>query len=104
MPTVEETLTHRLRDLEAGGTRVLDAHVRHGEDSEGEPALFLELTLTNPPEGSGTWPVDDIWDLRRRVRDIVAHLNEIDQPWFIAFRPRDTEDFAPEDTGEQLDI
>jgi hypothetical protein len=66
-----------------GNLRVVSVHVLRGEDSEGQPALFIEPTLTDPPEEAGTWPVDDIWQLRRLVRDALNGLEGIDLPWFV---------------------
>jgi len=104
MPTVDAVLEERLQGLESGTTRVLGAKVRHDEDSEGEPALFLELTLTNPPPGEETWPTDDIWALRRLVGDVVAEIGEVTTPWFIRFYPKDPGELEPSDLEEQLDL
>jgi hypothetical protein len=101
---VEEALRKALRDGEVGSTRVVSVHVRRGEDSEGQPALFVELTLTDPPEEAGTWPVDDIWQLRRLVRDAVSGLEGIDLPWFVFFQPEHPGELEPSDVGEQLSV
>lgn len=103
MPTIEGELEGKLRELESGETRVLDALVRRGEDSEGGPALFLVLTLTNPPAGHETWPTDDIWALRERVREAMASVDDVTVPWFITFQPEDPGELEPEDLAEQLD-
>jgi hypothetical protein len=101
---IDAVLEEKLRGLEAGTTRVLNATVRHEEDSEGEPALFLELTLTNPPPGEETWPIDDIWALRRKIGDVVAGIEGITEPWFIRFQPKDPGELEPSDLEEQLDL
>lgn len=103
MPTIDAVLEERLKGLQSGTTRVLSAKVRHDEDSEGEPALFLELTLTNPPPGEETWPTDDIWALRRLIGDVVASIGEV-EPWFIRFSPEDPGELEPSDIEEQLDL
>lgn len=104
MPTIEAALEEKLQGLKSGTTEVLSAKVRRGEDSGGEPALFLELTLTNPPPGEETWPTDDIWALRRLVGDVVASIDEVTEPWFIRFYPKDPGELEPSDLDEQLDL
>lgn len=104
MRTVDAALEEKLRGLKSGTTEVLSAKVRHDEDSEGEPALFLELTLTNPPPGKETWPTDDIWALRRLVGDVVASIDKVTEPWFIRFYPKDPGELEPSDLEEQLDL
>ena len=104
MPTIDAMLEQKLQRLESGTTRVLSATIRHQEDSGGEPALFLELTLTNPPPGEETWPTDDICALRRKIRDVVASVGGIIEPWFIRFHPKDPGELEPGDLNEQLEI
>lgn len=104
MPTIDAVLEEKLQGLKSGTTRVVSARVQRGEDSEGEPALFLELTLTNPAAGEETWPIDDIWALRRQISDVVASVEEITGPWFIRFQPEDPGELEPTDLDEQLDV
>ncbi len=104
MQTIDAELEGKLQGLKSGTTEVLSAKVRHEADSEGEPALFLELTLTNPPPGEETWPIDDIWALRRKVRDVVASIGDVTEPWFIRFYPKDPGELEPSDLEEQLDL
>jgi hypothetical protein len=104
MPTIDAVLEERLQRLQSGTTRVLSATVRRREDSEGEPALFLELTLSDPPRGEETWPTDDIWALRRQIRDVVAGADELTEPWFIRFQPEHPGELEPTDLDEQLDV
>jgi hypothetical protein len=96
-------LERALRNRAAGSTRIVGVTVRQGEDSNGETALFVELMLSNPPRDAGTWPVDDLWQLRAIVRDAVERLEVSDAPWFIEFEPEEAEEFGDEDTGEQLE-
>lgn len=98
-----DDLVSLLRDKAAGNTHIVGVTVRQGEDSNGDPALFVELMLSNPPRETGTWPVDDIWELRGIVREAVERLEGSDAPWFIEFEPEQAEEFSDEDTGEQLD-
>lgn len=104
MPTIDAALEEKLHGLESGTTRVESAAVRRGEDSEGEPALFLELTLTNPPVGQETWPIEDIWALRLQIRDVVASIDEVTEPWFIKFQPAEPGELESEDLDEQLEV
>ena len=104
MPTVEE-LPAALTNQEAGGTRVVGARVSYREDSEGEPAVFVELILSDPPAGMDTWPVEDVWALRRAVREAIENLDpELDMSWFISLAPEREEELDPEDTGGQVEI
>ena len=48
---VADRLPDELRDSQAGKTAVRDVDVRFEEDSSGHPALYLVLTLANPPRG-----------------------------------------------------
>lgn len=104
MPTIDAVLEQKLQGLASGATRILSAKVRHDEDSGGEPALFLELTLTNPAPGEETWPIDDIWALRRKIGEVVGSVEGIAEPWFIRFHPKDPGELEPSDLDEQLDL
>jgi hypothetical protein len=45
--------------------------------------------LSDPRGASETWPVEDLWELRSVVRDVIAELDPPPPqlPWFIAFEP-----------------
>jgi hypothetical protein len=94
-----------LKTLAVRSTRVLDARLREDANSFGEDAIFVELVLTNPSDV--TWPVEDIRELRRRVRDVMTEHREHrppDFPWYISLAPKDPDEFAPEDTAEQIEV
>ena len=58
------------------------------EDSSDRQALFVVLVLSDPPSGLETWPVDDLWALRREVREAVAdQVPDLAIPWFVVFEP-----------------
>ena len=89
---VADRLTDELKNRHAGKTEVRDARVRVQDDSSGEPALYIVLTLANPSRGQPTWPTDDLWALRREVRAIKNRVEDeledtIDLPWFVVFEP-----------------
>jgi hypothetical protein len=88
---------------EVGDTRILGVHAREEEDSDGRPAVFVDLLLTNPPRGRETWPVDDIWTLREIVREAISGL-AVEDPWFIRFAPEEAGELEPEDTKEQIPV
>jgi hypothetical protein len=85
---VMEQLPNELRDRAAGKTRVMDVRIEPSEDSTGESAIVVRIILSDPPSNAETWPVEDLWELRAVVRDVVAELDPAPQlPWFIAFEP-----------------
>lgn len=104
MATVER-LPDELEDRSAGDTRISRVQIRVGEDSLGEPAMFVILTLSDPPNGLDTWPVDDIWALRRKVRDAIAKVApDLELPWFVMFEPEHAEDLEAGDVSGQVDV
>lgn len=101
MATVEK-LPDALRDQTAGDTRVIGARATVGEDSEGRSALFITLVLSDPT--GDTWPVDDLWELRRSVQSVIAEVDPaLALPWFITFEPESAEQQETDDTSEQVD-
>jgi hypothetical protein len=88
MTATIEQLPPALRDQSAGNTIIRDVRVEMGEDSSERVSLFVVLVLANPPEESDHWPVDDLWELRRRVRTAIAErLPDLDVPWYVVFEP-----------------
>jgi hypothetical protein len=102
---VVDLLSDRLKDQEAGSIQVKDARIEVRDDPSGEAGLVIVLVLSDPPPGAETWPVDDLWELRRIVRDVVAEvgLSPDNMPWSVAFESEDHGELEPEDTTEQLD-
>jgi hypothetical protein len=94
-----------LRTLAAGNTRVVDARLREDANSVGEDAIFVELVLADPSDV--TWPVEEIRELRRRVRDVMTEHREHrppDYPWYISFSPETDDELDPEDAAEAIDV
>ena len=89
MASMDDELLSRLQsELEgtaAHDTRIERVELAQGEDADGNPALFVNLTLTDPTDGE-TWPTDDVQELRRRVRDAVLELLREDVlRWYVNF-------------------
>jgi hypothetical protein len=104
---VAEQLPQKLTDQYAGDTRITAVRADVREDSSERPALFVSLVLSDPPEGADTWPVDDLWTLRRIVRDVMAEIEAEGElhglPWFVVFESARDELLDWEDIDEQLD-
>lgn len=106
---VAEQLPHELAGQHAGKTRVKDVRVDLRDDSSGRPALFIVLVLSAPPKGADTWPIDDLWKLRRMVSDTKARMEAQAEyaapelPWYVVFESEYEELLDAEDIGEQLD-
>lgn len=99
---VTEQLPEKLRDRYAGQTKVKDVKVEFREDSSEEPAVFLILVLSDPPAGAETWPIDDLWELRRITREVISNLKaqlepNWEMPWFVSFEPENPELLADDD-------
>jgi hypothetical protein len=58
-------LAKGLRESRVGATRVLAVRAEVQPDRDGEDAIFLYLTLSDP--AGETWPNSEILDLRREV-------------------------------------
>jgi len=103
---VAEQLPRELTDQSAGKTRIEEVRVEVRQDSSERPALSIVLVLSDPPKGAETWPIDDLWALRRLVRDAMAETEaELNgMPWFVVFESKSHEPLDPEDTAEQLDV
>lgn len=99
---VTEKLPDQLRDRYAGGTLVRDVKVEFRDDSSDQEALFVILVLSDPPAGADTWPVDDLWELRRLTREAIADITkkldpQWEMPWFVSFEPQNPELLADDD-------
>jgi hypothetical protein len=103
MTATVEQLPSALRDQSAGATIIRDVRAEYREDSSHRLALFIVLVLSDPPSRIGTWPVDDLWELRRAVRRAVAErLPDLEMPWFVIFEPEHPD--LPDDADEALGI
>jgi hypothetical protein len=105
---VADRLPDALREHQAGTTEVRRAAVRFDEDSSGAEALYVILTLANPTQGQETWPVDDLWALRRDVLEVkdrleAEHDEAIDMPWYVVFKPEKPAELEDEGLREIVD-
>jgi hypothetical protein len=55
-----------------GSIRVSDASGQIDTDRDGDPVLRFKLTLTDPPRGQDTWPLDDVERLQQTTDGLVA--------------------------------
>ena len=106
---VADRLPDALRKHQAGRTEVRNATVRFEEDASGQEALYVVLTLANPVRGQATWPVGDLWALRRDVLDIkdrleVEHGEALDMPWFVVFEPEKPSELEDEGLREIVNV
>ena len=89
-PELDDKLFEALKETLSGqkvhATQVQQVDITRGTDGEGNPALFVRLTLSEPPEGAETWPSDDVLRLRRLVRDAVLRmLHDEALRWYVSF-------------------
>jgi hypothetical protein len=102
-----EQLPGRLTDQYAGETTITAVRADVREDSSERPALFVSLVLSDPPKGADTWPVDDLWALRRIVRDVMVEIEAEGElrglPWFVVFESKDHEKLDADDIDELLE-
>lgn len=75
-------LAARVVGLRCGSIEVLAVRCSFDVDVVGRWALFVDLTVTNPPDGEPTWDLDDVLDLRRRVGAIATEVYD-PEGWFV---------------------
>lgn len=85
-----------LRGKRYGPVEVLDVTPSVEPDSDGVPAIFLGVVLSDPPEGSETWPLEHVLSLRRAVLEHAGELG-LDAPVYVKISP-ETE--APQEDDE----
>jgi len=88
-----------LRGQRYGPVEVLDVTHNVEPDSDGVPAIFLEVRLTDPPDEGETWPLEYVLSLRRAV---LRRANELglDAPVYVELSP-ETEAAQEDDEPEQ---
>jgi len=89
MATVEDVargLAGWLSGKKFGSITVLMTNSTIGSDSEDEPAVFLDLTLSDPEPNTDTWPIEDVLTLRRQVLRKAAEL-QLGMRIYVRFSP-----------------
>ncbi len=80
-----------------GSIEVLAAEWSRDGDYAGRPAIFIDLTLSKPPPGAETWPIDDVMRLYRLVNQRAEELL-LAEWWHVRVHSVD-----PEPLGETTD-
>lgn len=67
------------------------------------------LVLSDPPSGHETWPIDDLWKLRRITREVIADIETKFEstwpgPWSVAFEPEHADVLDADDAGEVIEL
>ncbi len=89
---LEKKLPAELHGKSAGETFIRDVRVDLREDSDDRTAAFVVLVLSDPPSGMEAWAVEDLWQLRRIVRQAINdELPELELPWYVVFEPENPE-------------
>lgn len=57
-----------------GSVTVLASKATIATDLEEEPAVFLDLTVSDPAPNTDTWPIEDVLALRRAVLRKASEL------------------------------
>jgi hypothetical protein len=69
-----EDLPPELKRLAKGATKVARIHevvTYTRQEEDGGATLVLTFVLADPPAGMDTWPVEELWELRRIAREVV---------------------------------
>lgn len=101
------------------------AHLRdvlsdlHRED-DGSTTIVFTFVLAAPPDGMETWPVDELWELRRVAREVIPKSLEkalaeaaakagttVDAlpqfGWTVEFKPEHMPPLAPDDESLEFE-
>jgi hypothetical protein len=101
------------------------AHLRdvlsepHKED-DGSTTIVFTFVLADPPDGMETWPVDELWELRRVAREVIPKSLEkalakaaakagttVDAlaqfGWTVEFKPEHMPPLAPDDESLEFE-
>lgn len=89
-----------------GSITVHDLRLQEGTGSDDEPVLRIFLTVSDPQGSAQTWPLDDVFELRHRVRE-TAYDIEAGLPYVFVelypLTPDPEEDEGPDGLRERLD-
>lgn len=92
-----------------GSVQVIDVSGELGTDQDDEPVLRLRLVVSDPAEGHGTWPGDDVFAMQLEA-DRLAREAAVELPYVVTeFYPQspdpaeDGGDAGSGDVGELAD-
>lgn len=89
IPPAAERLRRWLLAQSFAELRPLDVSLELSFSPLGEDTLFVDVVLRTPPRGE-TWPIGELLDMRRAVRDEALELG-LDWPWHVRVRPQTEE-------------
>lgn len=89
-------IAERLRGKRFGALEVHDVHHRVGYDSDDEPAIYLDLTVSDPAAGQDTWPLEETDSLRRAALDAAKATGPGSVSVYVWLTPETDE---PQDDG-----
>jgi hypothetical protein len=122
-PVALDDLRPALKDRAKDSPEI--AHLRdvlwelHKED-DGSTTIVFTFVLADPPDGMETWPVDELWELRRVAREVVPKSLEkalaeaaveagttVDAlpqfGWTVEFKPEHMPPLAPDDESLEFE-
>ncbi len=123
VPVALDEISPALKRRAQGATEIAQlrevvSDVRH--DDDGGTTIVLTFVLADPPAGADTWPVDELWELRRIAREVVPKvmatslenaarergvsiedLPSID--WAVEFKPEHMPSLAPDDESLEFE-
>jgi hypothetical protein len=95
-----EQLAQWVRGQRFGPVEVVHATQRVEADADDVPAIFLVLVLNDPPDGSETWPLEDVLSLRRSVLNQARELG-IEAPVYVELSPETEPDQEPDQEEDE---
>lgn len=94
----------KLMERAYGSIRVVDVDGELTVDQDGDAILRLEMTLSDPPAGLATWPLDDVDMLQQEAQRLVSEA-DIELPFVVTeFYPvsPDPEEDTADASGDAL--
>ena len=98
-----ERIAEKVTGYASGVVAVLAAEGEPSTDREGDAVLRFTLRVSDPPAGSGTWPLEDVQAVRRYVQSLVAEADD-DLPYALVELRPDSPDLPDESEGTDKDL
>jgi len=93
------------RGIVVGKTRVVSVRTSLSQDANGEDVVIVKLVLSDPPAGEETWPIEDLWEIRRMTNSAIREVDpDLKIPWAVSFEPENPGELDPEDTKHEIQI